>query len=211
MNTAEDPQSHEAEDRIREAEKRFVLTSRKLEHRIRTLRRGVWLLAALLVTVVAAGATVWLNPSLLTQREGRGEVVSASQFVLKDSNGRDRGSWSVLEDGTARLTLFDQEGQDRMNLTVLPSGFPGMSFANQDGERRMVLGILPDETSNLVFADGEGVPRAVLGLSRGQSANLLLADQDGVSRIGLALDGSGNGSMLLPDSLAEEGEAPKIE
>lgn len=204
MNASEDQRSQEAEDRIREAEKRFVLTSRKLEKNVKFLRRTVWTLALVLVGVVAGGAAVWTNPSLLLQREGRGEVVSASQFVLRDSNGRDRGSWSVAEDGTARLTLFDQEGQDRMNLTVLPSGFPGMSFANQDGERRVVLGILPDETSNLVFADGKGVPRAVLGLSRAQSANLLLADQDGVSRIGLALDGAGNGSMLLPDSVAEK-------
>lgn len=204
MNASEDQRPQEAEDRVREAEKRFVLTSRKLEKSVQTLRRTVWILSVLLMGVVAGAAAVWANPSLLTQREGRGDVVTASQFVVRDAEGRDRGTWGVDDDGTARLILHDQEGQDRLNLTVLPSGFPGMSFANQDGERRVVLGILPDETSNLVFADAEGVPRAVLGVSRAQSANLLLADQDGVSRIGLALDGSGNGSMLLPDSVAEK-------
>ena len=187
-------------------EERMIARMASMEREARRLRGRIRLtVVALLATVALVGVLVYRPGLLRAPGLGMAEVRTAS-LVLVDGSGRNRGQWSVDEEGNARLTLLDAEGRTRLRLSVLEDGSPGMSLISEEGNTRAAFGLLPDQTTTLVFADAAGVARAVLGLTGDQAANLVFADGQGVSRVGLGVDAMGMGSALLPLEDLQESE-----
>lgn len=194
------------DDRLQKLAERVGSEIAGLKRRNRSLRRLTGTLAVAVLAACGFLVAVWLQPSLLLDGRSGQAVVRSTHFVLTDADGRERGVWSVGDDGRARLELADREGQPRLSFTVLPTGHPGIAFSDEDGARRVVLGVLPDRTSTLVFADGGGTPRAVMGVSPSGGANLIFGDRSGEGRVGLGLDATGGATLLLPDSVDESAE-----
>lgn len=174
-------------------------------NRSRKLLTGaVVLLTLALGAVVLRGELAWTLTPTATR-----PAVEAESFVLTDSDGRERGTWSV-DDGAARLLLFDREERPRARLTVLANGSPGFGVVDEAGRSRIVLGLLPDETGTLVFADPQGSTRVVLGFAPDKSGSLLFADRIGRTRAAIGLDGSGSASLMLGNEEYGDGE-PVVE
>lgn len=195
------------DDRLQKLAERVGSEIAGLKRRNRSLRRLTGGMAVAVLAVCALLVAVWMDPSLLLEGRPGEPQVRSDRFVLTDADGRERGEWSVGDDGRARLELADREGRARLSFTVLSSGHPGIAFSDEDGSRRVVLGVLPDRTSTLVFADGAGTPRAVMGVSPAGGANLIFGDGSGEGRVGLGLDATGGATLLLPDSVDESAEA----
>jgi hypothetical protein len=126
-------------------------------------------------------------------------VTESSKFLLRDGDGRIRGTWGMNGDGSVLLALQDSGGRDRLRLSVLPDGSAGLAFVDSARQSRVVLGLLPDQSSSLVLADGGGKTRTVLGLSPSGASTILFADRGGTARAGLGVDTRGVGTFTLLD------------
>ena len=73
--------------------------------------------------------------------KSRCKIVEAEGFVLKDSNGRERGRLDV-ENGEPALTLLDAMQTVRLRLAVFDDG-PSVALYGADGEIRSLLKIGP--------------------------------------------------------------------
>jgi len=118
-------------------------------------------------------------------------VLEAGALVLRDSDGLERGSMRVGEDGTVSLALRDGNASARVRLSVLEDGSPGVSLLDGDGDTRAILGFLPDGTTTLVFADAGSVARAVLALTPDGASRLVFSDNAGDTRAAIGVDGGG--------------------
>jgi len=84
---------------------------------------------------------------------GAQRTVTAKQFLLQDENGKDRGNFFALPDGTVALTLLDSKDKPRFALAVNPDG--GTSL-NIYGENKEQLALNP-QAFRLI--DSKGNPR----------------------------------------------------
>jgi len=186
------------------AEGRIVNRLEQLERDNRRLRRYTTVM--LIVVAMALGlGTALLWYSVRSGLPGSPQTVSASQFLLRDANGRVRGAWGVDDSGAVRLTLSDEGERQRVRLSLLQDGSAGLSFADSADRKLAVLGLLPDNTTNLALTDPAGIPRAVLGVASDGSSNLVFADREGSTRAGLGVDSRGLGTFSLAER--DEGEA----
>jgi len=165
-----------------------------------------------IVPVLGAGALILLVA--LATRSGNyvriGSVapsLEAGAFVLKDEEGVQRASLTLLDDGGASLTLSDGNGLARLRLAVLPDGSPGVSLLDTDGETRAILGLLADGTTTLVFADGGSVPRGIFGLTPDGAARILFNDRDGRTRTAVGVDTEGMPEVSTIDAAAVQADA----
>jgi hypothetical protein len=133
--------------------------------------------------------------------------VTAREIVLVDGDGRERGLWTVDDDGAARLVLMDADGVARLKLTLNAEGDQGVSLAGADGTNRVVLGQLGDGSSTLTFADPGGTARVVLGMSGSEAGSLLFADRNGGARAALGLSPMGEPTFWWPEE-DDTGAAP---
>lgn len=89
------------------------------------------------------------------------KVIEAERFVLRDSQGRNRGGLRVLTDDRPLLQLADEHGRPRAELAVLSNNTPALYFYDYD--------------------QGSDVGRkylAWLGVSRNGSVTLALIDRE---------------------------------
>ena len=135
------------------------------------------------------------------------QVAEARKFLLRDREGRIRGTWGTNEEGAAQLILQDNAGRARMRFTVLPDGSTGLAFVDSVNHARIVVGTLPDESANIVLADRGGKTRAVFGIAPNGSTTLVFADRGGATKAGIGIDTRGFGTLNLverPGASAEE-------
>ena len=171
---------------------------RRSSERLTRIALGVAVTSLLLLAIVAY---------TLYDRRGPGisaGVVRAGELRLVDGEGRVRGRWSVLADGSARISLLDEQGTERLRLTVLDNGSQGISLSDSRGEGRVVLSLEEGEGSRLTFADAAGRTRTVLGLSSQFAGTLLFADADGAPRAAFGLEPDGRAMFMLPEGRSRD-------
>jgi len=157
----------------------------KLEAQNRRLKRGA---AAGLVAVVAVLCMAQARPSP--------EALEASQFVLRDAQGRERVRIEVARDGNPALNMLDQEGRLRSSL-----GPHCISFYDDTGRMRTTLMsdllYMSDERAHEIAhiqGDMHGV-ELLLFSGLGSGSTVLRADPAGSQ---LKLTGSGQQKVLRP-------------
>jgi len=157
----------------------------KLEAQNRRLKRGA---AAGLVAVVAV--------LCMAQARPLPEALEASQFVLRDAQGRERVRIEVARDGNPALNMLDQEGRLRSSL-----GPHGISFYDDTGRMRTTLMsdllYMSDERAHEIAhiqGDMHGV-ELLLFSGLGSGSTVLRADPAGSQ---LKLTGSGQQKVLRP-------------
>ena len=104
------------------------------------------------------GAMLLLCGALFTmaQTSTVTDTVEAQQFLLRDSNGKLRGSMGVLSDGAVGLNLSDPNGRTRVTLDLASNGTPGVDLYDQNGKERatVALGDAGDPGVGLYGPDG---------------------------------------------------------
>jgi hypothetical protein len=157
----------------------------KLEAQNRRLKRGA---AVGLVVVVA----------LLCMAQARSSPVAldASQFTLRDGQGRERLRIEVARDGNPAINILDQEGRLRSSL-----GPHGISFYDDSGRMRTTLMsdllYMSDERAHeIVHIQGDMHGAELLLFSGlGSGSTTLRADPAGSQ---LKLTGKGQQKLLRP-------------
>src|SRR5579872_7269179 len=151
----------------------------KLEIQNRRLKQGI---AAGLVLVVAALCMAQAAP--------------ATQFVLRDPQGRERLRIELARDGNPAINILDQEGRLRSSL-----GPHGISFYDETGRMRTTLMsdllYMSDERAHEIAhlqGDMHGV-ELLLFSGLGSGSTVLRADPAGSQ---LKLTGSGEQKVLRP-------------
>lgn len=157
----------------------------KLEIQNRRLKQGI---AAGLVLVVAALCMAQAAPA------PRG--LEATQFVLRDAQGRERLRIELARDGNPAINILDQEGRLRSSL-----GPHGISFYDETGRMRTTLMsdllYMSDERAHEIAhlqGDMHGV-ELLLFSGLGSGSTVLRADPAGSQ---LKLTGSGQQKVLRP-------------
>jgi hypothetical protein len=106
----------------------------------------------------------------------KGHVVQATEFLLKDADGRVRAALRMGSAG-AYLAFYNSDGKAARGLLgVLPSG-PALGLYDGKGKTRVSLG-LTEKGANLTFHDSDEKLRAELGMLE-EGPNLLFLDPDG--------------------------------
>ncbi len=157
----------------------------KLEAENRWLKRGA---AVGLVAVVAVLCMAQARPAP--------QSVDASQFTLRDAQGRERLRIELTRDGNPAINLIDQEGRLRSSL-----GPHGISFYDDSGRMRTTLMsdllYMSDERAHEIAhiqGDMHGV-ELLLFSGLGSGSTVLRADPSGSQ---LKLTGSGQQKLLRP-------------
>lgn len=130
------------------------LTLESLNDRVNCLERQNRRLKTLAVVVVAVFAAV----VCLGQVEVP-EAVQAEKFVVRDTDGKQRGVLGVDEDGQPGLSLLGVDGKSRANLTLDRDGRPCLTLRGlpgEVGEGRIVLGIDDHDTYRLMICARKG-------------------------------------------------------
>lgn len=157
----------------------------KLEAQNRRLKRGA---AAGLVMVAALLCMAQARPSPA--------ALDATQFTLRDAQGRERLRMEVAQDGNPAINILDQEGRLRSSL-----GPHGISFYDDTGRMRTTLMsdllYMSDERAHeIVHIQGDMHGAELLLFSGlGSGSTVLRADPAGSQ---LKLTGSGQEKVLRP-------------
>ena len=165
-----------------------------------------------LMMIVGIGVLLGLTSAIMVVAARHGmpgmvpQVTEAKKFLLRDRDGRIRGTWGTNEEGMAQLLLQDTTGRTRMRFSVLEDGSSGLAFVDSVNNARIVVGILPDESANIVLADQGGKTRAVLGIAPNGSATLVFADRGGATKAGIGVDTRGLGTLNLVERQGNEVE-----
>lgn len=172
-------------------------------------RRGrflPWLsLFLALVALVAAGGVLYYA-FYRTLPVATSPTLKTREVVLVGRDGKERGSWRVDDDGTARLVMTDTRGVDRLKLTLRANGEQGVSMADSTGAARVVVGFLDDQSGTVAFADARGQTRSVLGLTPDGETSLLFADQNGGTRAVLGVKADGSPEFWWPALNEDQGD-----
>jgi hypothetical protein len=157
----------------------------KLEAENRWFKRGA---TVGLVAVVAVLCMAQARPAP--------QSVEASQFTLRDAQGRERLRIELTRDGSPAINLLDQEGRLRSSL-----GPHGISFYDDSGRMRTTLMsdllYMSDERAHEIAhieGDMHGV-ELLLFSGLGSGSTVLRADPSGSQ---LKLTGSGQQKLLRP-------------
>ena len=158
----------------------------KLEKQNRWLKRGA-----------AAGLVVLAAVLCMAQARPAPPALEASQFVLRDGQGRERLRIEVARDGNPAINILDQEGRLRSSL-----GPHGISFYDDTGRMRTTLMsdllYMSDERAHEIAhiqGDMHGV-ELLLFSGLGSGSTVLRADPSGSE---LKLTGSGHQKLLRPE------------
>jgi len=174
-----------------------------LEEANRKLRRQGTLLLIITAGLLGLGVALVVTAARHGMPGFVPDVVEAREFLLRDRDGRVRGTWGSDEQGAIRLVLQDHRNRTSIKLNLLEDGSSGLTFSDSAGAARMVLAVLPDQTVNVVLGDGRGVARTVLALNPNGGSTLGFADGGGTMKSGIGVDSRGR-PML---SIANQPEA----
>jgi hypothetical protein len=164
----------------------------RLERENRLMKRFGVVALSVAVAVFVAGARGADGP----------KVVEAERFVLRDPNGRERGSLQVNSVGTASLSLHDREDQAGIDLVVPADGRGTYLDVWNKAQGHLMLGVGEDRLSlDILDRNRRGLMAIkvedVNGDRRTQYFSFL---EEGRGSLNLALhrDGSGGLAVTVP-------------
>jgi hypothetical protein len=119
----------------------------------------------------------------------------AGLFVVGASGilGRDRGG-RTLE--AQKLVIRDKEGRVRGSFGVDHMGMPGLKILDRRGNEQIELGVPSEDTSSLAFYD-RGTPRILLDTSIEGSTTLRLFDQSQMLRSAVLIKPDGAAELVM--------------
>ncbi len=150
-----------------------------LERENRRLRRVA---VALLAGVLVLGAFAFLP------RGRNGRTIEAERLVLRDKEGRLRGSFGVDKSGLPALKIFDHRGLEQIMLGVQSEDFAMLSFYDH-GATRVLLDTSVEGATSLRLFDASQREKAALFLKPDSEAGLRIVNGDQVVNLGLGPDG----------------------
>jgi hypothetical protein len=127
------------------------------------------------------------------QERGRGPVIEAERFVLKDANGRIRADLGLDKAGV-RLLLNDENEKMRLNAAVFAEG-PGMALFDENGAVRFSVS-QSNRGPSLMFNDENQKPRSIMRLLK-EGPALAFLDEKENDRMVLSLTRSNGVSMEM--------------
>ncbi|OJW12376.1 MAG: hypothetical protein BGO49_21220 [Planctomycetales bacterium 71-10] len=170
----------------------------ELERRLERERRR-WRIVGTVLTVgvgLMATAGAAMNEAA--------KPVEASEFILRDQEGRARAALTIRPDGTPGLAFYDEKATMRMSLDLGADGdndddTPGVNIYGRDGELRAAMAIRPDGTPGLGFFDKGRNPRLSLDMAGDESTGVNIYGPGGVLRAAMAIRPDGTPGLGLFD------------
>ena len=151
-------------------------------------------------------------------------VVEAHAFILKDKDGKTRGSFGTNqngeplltiadEDGRARVALgytkqkecrfimFDDEGNVRINIGFLPTGQGAIMCMGKPGHPSAGIRMGYEEGFGFVAFGGSGKVREAIGVTSQGDPHLVVLDPDGqpiFNAVKPTGEGMSEGGIVIP-------------
>lgn len=145
--------------------------------------------------------------------------------MLNDKDGKVRGDWSVLADGTmfpslhgndhargiwaahpngsTRLSLYDKAGKQRAVLSVEANAMAGLCLLDKDKKVRGEWIVHPSGTMGLSLTDESGKVRGSWGVLANGNTALKLYDKNGTKRASLGQTESETTETGATETIAE--------
>jgi hypothetical protein len=162
-------------------------------------RRLRWVTAGLLTGFVLLGAMAILS------RDRGGRTLEAQRLVIRDQDGRLRGSFGVDRDGLPALKVFDHRGHEQIELGV-PSDDVATLALSDHGVNRVVLDTSIEGTTSLRLFDQWSRPRTAFLVRPDGSSEMSLGQ--GERSVTLALRPDGEPMLVTTDDLGRPVERP---
>ena len=141
-----------------------------------------------IATALLAGAARMVGPRRHgVTREQRGRKIETQQLVLRDQEGRLRGSFGVDLSGLPSLKIYDHRGLEQVMLGIQSDDFSTLSLSNR-GVTRALLDTSEGYTSLRLFDDSQG-EKAALVLKPDSTVDFRLSNAHQTLRMGIAPDG----------------------
>jgi hypothetical protein len=169
-----------------------------VEHENRRLK---WVAGAMFIGMVAFGAMAVLG------RRGTGQTLVAERLVIRDAQGRVRGSFGVDRDGLPALKVFDRRGLEQIELGVPCEDMAVLAFSDRGGNRARLETSIEGATTLRLFDDQER-GKAALYIRPDGAAGLSMVDGD--KNVELRFDGDGRPSVSMTNAQGLPLEPPPL-
>jgi hypothetical protein len=126
--------------------------------------------------------------------------IETEKIVIRDKEGRVRGSFGLGKDGLPGLLLFDEKGNEQIVLNVPSDGVSNLAFAYR-GHERMTLVSNYDGSSNLRFLDSAEKSTSMLFMTPESAAGLYFANGKQTATIGVEPSGHSAVFTTGPDGV----------
>jgi hypothetical protein len=113
------------------------------------------------------------------QASASGRVVTASQFVLTDPDGKPRLRMDVNQDGLAEFAMYDRDNHPRTQVVVDNYGAPSIRLYDTYNKLRISLDVGTDGIPTVRLMDTSDRAREVLGVDAEGEAGINFYAQDG--------------------------------
>ena len=135
-----------------------------------------------LTAVGLAVGLIGLAMAAAPPRGGAGRTIEAGQLVLRDKEGRVRGSFGVDRSGLPSLKLFDRRGLVQIALGIPLDDMAALSFSDR-GSDRVVLTTSIEGATSLRLYDGSEREKAALFLEPDDRTGLRLVGEGGTATV----------------------------
>jgi hypothetical protein len=160
-------------------------------------RRLKWIATAMLTGIVSLGAAA------LFPRDRGARKLEAQQLVIRDNEGRLRGSFGVDSTGLPALKVYDHRGLEQVMLGVQSDDYAMLTFSNRGATRLLLDASIDGHTSVRLF-DPAQAEKASLVVKPDSGVGLRLAGGDQALSLGIAPDG--RMTVLTTDAQGREVE-----
>jgi hypothetical protein len=127
--------------------------------------------------------------------------IDTEKVVIRDKDGRVRGSFGLASDGLPGLILFDEKGNQQVVLNVPSDGVSSLAFSHK-GQERMMLESNYDGWSALRFYDSGEKSNTSLFMSPDSATGLYFAN--GKQTVTLGVEKNGQSALFTTGPDGEE-------
>jgi hypothetical protein len=167
-----------------------------LERENRTLR---WIAGGLLAGLFAVGAA-----SILSRDRG-GRTLDVQKLVIRDKEGRVRGSFGVDNVGLPALKIFDRRGNEQIDFGVPSEDASSLAFYDR-GTPRVLLDTSIEGTTALRLFDQEQMMQSAVVIKPDGAAELTVGH--GKRAVSLAFPPDGHPRVITTDAHGRPVERP---
>ncbi len=128
-------------------------------------------------TVAAAPAVA--NNGTKTPAPAPRRIVTASEFVVLDADGKPRAKIDVNADGQAGFAMYDADNHPRAQIVVDNLGAPSVRLYDTSNKLRLSLEVGADGIPTVRLMDNGSHAREVLGIDAEGEAGLNFYARDG--------------------------------
>jgi hypothetical protein len=146
---------------------------------------------AALVSIISVAPNVIV---VIRANSSHGGVVEATNFMLRDTDGRVRATLATAE-GSPSLMLYDARGTSRASLGVDSAGRPKLQLYDANDKVRATTAVVEEIGPTMMLFDADGKTRFSLETDSVKS-KIGLYDVGGQASANLGV-GLGGGSMLI--------------